>query len=265
MSGQMAYSRLGRHGAVGLCLLAVGLALTLPARPQQTATQDQPSSPPPAASQNATDPGKEAPPKPPERILGIVPTFTITDVRNAPALSSKQKFGLFAKGTLDPFPFFLYAAQAGISQANDTHHDYGQGAAGYSKRFAAALADGTSARLFGTYVFPSILHQDPRYFRKNDGSGWSRARYSVSRAIITRSDSGKTQFNWSNVLGKLTAAGLSNLYYPNEDRGAGLTLSRVGISLAYQTIGNLAIEFWPEIRRKLPGAKHQQTAPDAPE
>jgi hypothetical protein len=260
----MAYFRLCRHGAVGLCLLAVGLALALPARPQETATQDQPNSSPPATSQNATDSTKEAPPKPSDRILGIVPAFTITDLRNAPALTSKQKFGLFAKGTLDPFPFILYAAQAGISQARDTHHDYGQGAAGYSKRFAAALADGTSARLFGTYVFPSLLHQDPRYFRKNDGSGWSRARYSVSRAIITRSDSGKTQFNWSNVLGKFTAAGLSNLYYPNEDRGPGLTLSRVGISLAYQTMGNLAIEFWPEIRRKLPGGK-QQAASDEPE
>lgn len=261
----MAYFRLGRHGAVGLRLLAVGLALSLPARSQETATQDQPSSSPPAISQEPTEPTNGAPPKSPDRIFGIVPAFTITDLRYAPALTAKQKFGLFAKGTLDPFPFIVYAAQAGISQAHDTHHDYGQGAAGYSKRFAAALADGTSARLFGTYVFPSLLHQDPRYFRKNDGSGWSRARYSVSRAIITRSDSGKTQFNWSNVLGKFTAAGLSNVYYPNEDRGAGLTFSRVAISLAYQTIGNLAIEFWPEIRRKLPGGKQQQIRSDEPE
>ncbi len=72
---------------------------------------------------------------------------------------------------------------------------------------------------------------------------------------MTRSDSGKTQPNWSNVLGKFAGAGLSNLYYPAEDRGANLTLTRVAISLSYQTLGNLGIEFWPEIHKKLFGGK----------
>jgi hypothetical protein len=160
---------------------------------------------------------------------------------------------LFAKGTLDPFPFVAYALQAGVSQATDTHNGYGQGAAGYGKRFGAACLDGTSARFFGTYAFPSLLHQDPRYFRKGQGSAWSRVRYSITRGFVTRADSGKSQTNWSNVFGKFTAAGLSNLYYPVDDRGANLTLTRVAISLGYQTLGNLAIEFWPEIHRKLSG------------
>jgi hypothetical protein len=168
-------------------------------------------------------------------------------------LTRKQKFGLFAKGTLDPFPVAVYLLQAGISQARDTHSGYGQGAAGYGQRFGAALADGTSARFFSTYAFPSLLRQDPRYFRKGEGSAWSRAGYSISRGFVTRSDSGRTQANWSNVLGKFTGAGLSNLYYPEADRGGDLTLSRVAISLGYQTLGNLAIEFWPEIHRKFFG------------
>jgi len=104
-------------------------------------------------------------------------------------------------------------------------------------------------------VFSSLLRQDPRYFRKGEGSAWSRARYSITRGFVTRADSGKSQPNWSNIFGKFTAAGLSNLYYPTEDRGADLTLTRVAISLSYQTLGNLAIEFWPEIHRKLAGRK----------
>jgi hypothetical protein len=154
---------------------------------------------------------------------------------------------------LDPFPFAAYALQAGVSQASDSHSGYGQGLAGYGKRFGAACLDGTSARFFGTYAFPALLHQDPRYFRKGQGSAWSRVRYSITRGFVTRADSGKTQPNWSNVFGKFTAAGLSNLYYPNADRGANLTLTRVVISLGYQTVGNLAIEFWPEIHKKLSG------------
>jgi hypothetical protein len=198
--------------------------------------------------------------KDPERIFGVVPAYTITDARNAPPLKSKEKFHLFINGTLDPFPFGVYAVQAGIEQANDSHSGYGQGAAGYARRFGAALGDGTSARFFSTYAFPSVLHQDPRYFRKGEGSGWSRAGYALSRGFVTRSDTGKTQPNWSNVFGKFTGAGLSNLYYPEEDRGASLTLSRVAISLSYQMLGNLAIEFWPEIHRKVFGGTKKQSS-----
>src|SRR5579872_900841 len=188
-----------------------------------------------------------------ERIFGIVPAFTISDARSAPALTPEQKFALFAKGALDPFPLVAYALQAGVSQASDTHSGYGQGFAGYGKRFGAALLDGTSARFFGTYAFPSLLRQDPRYFRKGDGGSRSRVRYSLTRGFVTRADSGKSQPNWSNVFGKFTSAGLSNLYYPSGDRGGTLTLTRVAISLSYQTLGNFAIEFWPEIHRKLSG------------
>jgi hypothetical protein len=193
-----------------------------------------------------------------ERIFGVVPAYSITDAKNAPPLKHKEKFKLFVSSTLDPFPFAVYAIQAGIEQANDSYNGYGQGAAGYARRFGAALGDGTSARFFATYAFPSLLHQDPRYFRKGEGSGWSRVRYSLSRGFVTRSDSGNTQPNWSNVLGKFTGAGLSNLYYPPDDRGASLTLSRVAISLSYQMLGNLGIEFWPEIHRKFLGGNKKQ-------
>jgi hypothetical protein len=192
-----------------------------------------------------------------ERIFGIVPAYNITDARSAPPLTASQKFGLFAKGAVDPFPVAAYAVQAGVSQATDTHAGYGQGLAGYGKRFGAALLDGSSSRFFGTYAFPSALHQDPRYFRKSDGTAWSRVGYSITRAFVTRADSGESQPNWSNVFGKFASAGLSNAYYPAEDRGANLTLTRVAISLSYQTLGNFAIEFWPEIHRKLSGNKQK--------
>jgi len=222
------------------------------AEPQQASDQ--------AAQQQAAPP-PENPPKE-DRIFGVVPAYSITDAHNLPPLKSKEKFQLFVRGTIDPFPVVVYAMQAGIEQAKDSHSGYGQGAAGYARRFGAALGDGTSARFFSTYAFPSLFHQDPRFFRKGEGSKWSRVAYSLSRGFVTRSDSGTTQPNWSNVLGKFAGAGLSNLYYPAEDRGASLTLSRVAISLGYQTLGNVAIEFWPDIHRKFLGGKKKQ-APEA--
>jgi hypothetical protein len=207
------------------------------------------------SSSNAPSSPTQSGSKSSERIFGVVPAYNISDAQNAPPLTQRAKFKLFVKGTLDPFPFAAYALQAGVSQASDSHNGYGQGLAGYGKRFGAACLDGTSARFFGTYAIPSLLHQDPRYFRKGQGSAWSRMRYSITRGFVTRADSGSRQPNWSNVFGKFAAAGLSNLYYPAEDRGANLTLTRVAISLGYQTLGNLAIEFWPEIHRKLSGSK----------
>src|SRR5215467_6888736 len=226
---------------------ALDLAATSTQVQEKPSPQEEGQSPPESKSK------KES-----ERIFGVVPAFSITDAKNLPPLKSKDKFNLFVRGTLDPFPFVVYGIQAGIEQANDTHSGYGQGAAGYARRFGAALGDGTSARFFSTYAFPSLLHQDPRYFRKGEGSGRSRVAYSLSRSFVTRSDSGAAQPNWSNMLGKFVGASLSNLYYPAEDRGASLTLSRVAISLGYQTLGNVAIEFWPEIHRKFFGGKKKQ-------
>jgi len=174
------------------------------AQSQETALPNR-SAQVPQGAKNSSQAQSE---KEPERIFGIVPAYSITNARNAPPLTSKEKFKLFVSGTLDPFPFAVYAVQAGVEQANDSHSGYGQGAAGYARRFGAALGDGTSARFFATYAFPSLLHQDPRYFRKGEGSGWSRVGYSVSRGFVTRSDSGKTQPNWSNVIGKFAGAGI---------------------------------------------------------
>jgi hypothetical protein len=96
-----------------------------------------------------------------ERIFGIVPAYSITDARNAPPLTSKEKFKLFVSGTLDPFPFAVYAVQAGVEQANDSHSGYGQGAAGYARRFGAALGDGrrhdSSRRTRSRRFFTRIL------------------------------------------------------------------------------------------------------------
>jgi hypothetical protein len=243
-----------RSRAVLLLLIcSVSLVVCGQSESANRSASPPPQDVPPGSFKAGAPPPPQSSSKSSDRIFGVVPAYNITDAQNAPPLTPKQKFGLFAKATLDPFPVVVYVLQAGVSQASDSHAGYGQGLGGYGKRFGAALLDGTSARLFGTFAFPSLMHQDPRYFRKGEGSAWSRVGYSMSRGFVTRADSGKTQPNWSNILGKFAGAGLSNLYYPSADRGANLTLTRVAISLSYQTLGNFAIEFWPEIHKKVFG------------
>ena len=160
-----------------------------------------------------------------------------------------------------------YAALSGISQAENSEPGYGQGAEGYGKRYGAYAADGTIENFFVGAIFPSILHQDPRFFPKPQGSFFSRMTYAASRIVITRSDSGKREFNFSEVFGAAMASAIStNSYHPRRtfkgydamgvpqyyasDRTLSNTASVWVSQMGYDAITIVLKEFWPDIRRK---------------
>lgn len=215
-----------------------------------------------------------------QRIMGVIPNFGMTNRQNAPALSSSEKFHLFITEAIDPGMIGVVGLQAGLSQAQNEFPAYGQGAAGYGKRFGASLADELSSGFWGMYVYPVLLKEDPRYFRLGEGSFKYRLYYSVKQEIVCHTDKGGRSFNFSNVLGALTSGAISNLYYPGNtlirtvpatpttpaipvyenDRGVVLTLSRTAIALGYGTIGGMFDEFWPDIHAKI-FKKHKGEAP----
>jgi hypothetical protein len=133
---------------------------------------------------------------------------------------------------------------AGIEQANNTYAGYGQGAAGYGKRFAAQFANGRSSDFLSHAVFPSLFHQDPRYFYQGTGSVRSRLIHAASFAIITRSDSGKLMPNYSYFLGDIFSGALSNAYYPHADRGVNLVFTNAAIGIAGKAGGTIIREFF---------------------
>jgi hypothetical protein len=186
-----------------------------------------------------------------QRVLGVVPMFSVTNRQNAPPLTPGQKFHLFVKGAFDPFVYVAAGLQAGVGQATNQFEGYGQGASGYGKRYGAALADGISSQFFSNFLYPVMLKQDPRYFRLGEGTVKHRTGYAVSQEFVCHKDKGGQAFAWSNVLGAVSTGGLSNVYYPDGDRGLGLTMSRTGISLMWGTVGCLFDEFWPDIHDKL--------------
>jgi hypothetical protein len=192
-------------------------------------------------------------PEPQNKQEGFMQILPASYSRDAPPLRPQEKFRLFAVNTINPFQIVASAAQAGFSQAVDTVEGYGQGGEGYGKRFGAFYADKASSEFFGTFLFPSLLRQDPRYFRQETGSGKSRAGYAISRIFVTRNDSGHRAPNISLWMGSLASGGLSNAYYPDQDRGAGLVFSRAGVSLGTTAGFNLFKEFWPDIKRKFFG------------
>jgi hypothetical protein len=195
-----------------------------------------------------------------QRVFGVFPNFYTSFIWNAAPLKPKQKFRLAFRSAVDPVTFFTPSTLAGIQQARDTYPDYGQGAAGYAKRYAADYGDLFIGRMLGSGVFPTLFHQDPRYFYQGTGSISSRVWHALSAAIITRGDNGRRQFNCSHVLGNFAAASISNLYRPEEDRGVSLTINNALLHTATNAAGNLAREFaLKNITTKIPAyAKGKQ-------
>jgi hypothetical protein len=186
-----------------------------------------------------------------QRILGVVPLFGMTSRHAPPPLSTGQKFHLFARSSFDPFEYAAAGFQAGLGQATNEFPGYGQGAEGYGKRFGASLADQVSSNFFANFFWPTLLKEDPRYFRLGEGSFKHRFFYSLAQEFVTRTDKGRRRFNFSNFFGAFSSGGLSNVYYPETDRGFSLTMSRSAISLLYGSAGGLIDEFWPDINRKV--------------
>ncbi len=190
-----------------------------------------------------------------QRVLGIVPNFYVSYVKDAAPLNSKQKFKLAWKTVVDPFTVLVVGGAAGVEQAQNHFSGYGQGAQGYGKRFGAGYADTVVGTYIGGAILPSLLKQDPRYFYKGSGSKASRFLYAIGNSVICKGDNGRWQANYSNILGNLAAGGFSNLYYPAQDRnGAGLTFENGAIGIGVTAAVNILQEF--VVRKftpKLPG------------
>jgi hypothetical protein len=199
-----------------------------------------------------------------QRIAGVVPNFNVSYNKDAPPLSPKQKLHIAFRTAVDPVSFGIAGFDAGLSQAENDFPGYHQGLKGYAKRFGASYADNFDGTLIGNAIFPILLKQDPRYFRRGTGSFKSRLFYSLSTTVWSKSDNGKWGPNYSNILGNLAAGGISNLYYPASDRGAALTFERGFTVTAYGAFGGVFNEFWPDIAKKIFKNKMAKLQPKVP-
>jgi hypothetical protein len=219
----------------------------------QTTTSD---SPPPANSQAQQKEAEDS-----KRVFGVVPLFSVTNQANAAPLTPGQKFKLFERTGFDYFNFLSTGFQAALSQASNEFPQYGQGVEGYAKRYGATFADQVSSNFFANFVYPVLLKEDPRYFRLGYGSAKKRIFHAVEQEFVAHKDHGGRTFAFDNILGAFTSGTLSNAYYPSNDRGVGLTISRSLIAILYGSAGGLFNEFSPDIQRKLFRKKHAQPNP----
>jgi len=199
-----------------------------------------------------------------QRILGVVPNFNTSYVQDAAPLSRKQKLSLAFKSATDVGNILVAAADAAYNEWTDQFPEYGEGMKGYGKYLGASYADAFDGTMLGNAVFPMLLKQDPRFFRKGTGSFNSRLFYAIGTTFWCKNDSGSRGPNYSNLLGNLAAGGISNLYYPANDRGVSLTFERGFVVTAEGSIGGVFEEFWPDIAHKILKNRMTSLQPNVP-
>ena len=252
--------------ALALCAIMIGTLLA--AFPLAAQQQDPPSTgtvsqgpskaddkksdsdDPPIEVQQSPKPADQKPQN--DRLFFLLPNYlTVETANKLPPLTTGQKFKLVALGDFDPIEYPYVAILAGVSQAENADPAYKQGFKGYAKRYGASFADTTIENFMTGAIFPSLLHEDPRYFQSGKGGFWRRAGYAASRMIITRTDSGKAQFNYSEWAGSAVAAAISVTYHPVQDRSAA-SAANVWVGQLWGDALSYEIkEFWPDIKRKL--------------
>ncbi len=179
-----------------------------------------------------------------QRILGVIPNFYVSYDQYFAPMTARQKLYLALRSNVDPVAFAGAAVVAGVEQADDTFPAYGGGAAGYATRFGQAYGDGFIANLVGNGLLAAAFRQDPRFFYKGTGSVGSRIWYSVYTSVMCKGDNGHWQVDYSGILGGVAAGGISDLYYPAQNRnGAAITFEGAGEGIGISILSNLAQEF----------------------
>jgi hypothetical protein len=179
-----------------------------------------------------------------QRVFGVIPNFYVSYIPNAAPLTTRQKFQLAWKTSIDPVSFGVNAVVAGVEQAQDDFGGYGQGAKGYAERYGAAYGNFVIGTYIGSAILPSILKQDPRYFYKGTGSKRSRILNALAQSVICKGDNGHWQTNYSGLIGGLAASGISNIYFAPKDRdGIGFTFENTLIGIGTTAVTNLLQEF----------------------
>ncbi len=186
-----------------------------------------------------------------KRILGIVPNYrTVPFPHPYKPIAPRTKFKLATQDAFDRGTFFLAVAFAGVSQLDRSNPSFGQGAAAYGQYLGTSYADFVIGDYMTEAIFPTLLHQDPRYFRKGIGRASSRLAYAAGQIVLTHGDNGRVQFNYSELLGNATSVAISNAYYV-DNRDASDALIKWVSQLGVDAASNILKEFWPDVQRKL--------------
>lgn len=246
------------HAAV-LCLVC-GLAVFAQDAPTQPPQPVQPVAPKPKDDDSSVQPPED------KRVFGVLPNYRTTE-NSIPftPITAKQKLKIGFKDSFDWPAFITGGLFAGLYQLENSNPSFGQGAAGYFRRFGTASGDQIIGNMMTEGFVPALIHQDPRYFRLGNGEGTKKHRlvYALESIVVARMDSGHKTFNYSEWGGNAITAGIGNAYYP-DGRSLSATAQRLVIACGTDALSNVLKEFWPDVKHWYQNRKHKDDSEVAP-
>jgi hypothetical protein len=190
--------------------------------------------------------------KQPKRILWVVPNYRAVSVNaKLPPQTFKQKFWLATQDSFDYSNFIFVGMLSGVSMAEKSQPDFGQGAAGYGRYYWHIFVDTTDGNFMTEAIVPTLTREDPRYYTLGHGGFFKRTGYAITRLVITRTDGGGATFNLSEIVGNGAAAGIANTYYHNQANPWVKTYQRWGTQVGLDGIFNVFKEFWPDLNKAI--------------
>lgn len=241
---------------VAVCGAVAAAQAPLPDAPSSVSVPAQATgagnAPPSGNSPAAQPPTPRAEGQQPKRILGIIPNYrSVSADTKLPPQSLKEKFTLATQDSFDYSSFIFAGLLAGTAQAERSYPEFHQGAAGYGRYYWHSFVDQASGNYFTEAIVPSLTREDPRYYTRGHGGFFPRTSYAITRLLLTRTDSGKTTANLSEIVGNGAAAGISDLYYPARERTWTKTGQKWLTQVALDGATNVFKEFWPDIDQRL--------------
>ena len=219
-----------------------------PASPSGQAPVATPGQTPDPQNKNDDAPGQQT-----KRMFWVVPNFGAVNANTQlPPMSPREKFVLAARDSVVDYSSYTWAGiLAGQAMLLNSDPELGRGIKGYGRYYWRTFVDEISGTFFTEAIVPVITREDPRYYTMGKGGFFRRSGYAISRAFVTKTDAGGNEFNWSEVAGNALEAGLSNAYYPPQERGLGSTAGNFGTQMESAVLNHVFQEFWPDIRRKV--------------
>ena len=199
-----------------------------------------------------TAPGASTPAAdvPSKRVLFIIPNYrSVAAGSILPPQTVHQKFSTALSDTIDPANFALSALVAAYDYGRGATQEFGSGGVAFGRYYWHALADQSIENISVEFLVPALTHEDTRYYTLGKGSTGKRLKYSVTRILITRTDSGKETLNLGEILGAGLASGVSSRYYPPSQRDAGSVLSSYALNLGIDAASYVVREFDVDLAR----------------
>jgi hypothetical protein len=167
------------------------------------------------------------------------------------ALTPRQKAHLAARNLVDPFNLLTIFGEASIAVAANPHSPYGPGMPGYGRYSGVSFTEDMTGEFFGTFLIPSIVHQDPHYHRMPKATIPHRIFHAIDQVVWTQGDNGKGMVNYADLVGFAVDDAIGNLYVPGQQTALSASVERYGFDLATAPIDNFITEFLPDVARRI--------------